>query len=213
MPTTKSKAARKIGDETAVGQQVHYVWPDSGHHHAAFIANVLDADRGYVTLFVIDHNGGPMASPWTEYGADGAPGTWHFIEDTTDADPLDPAGLNIEPDGTLRQVPTGTTAEVVVSEATPQERAADATPPRLAAKDDPGGHRTLDVAARAGTPDAVDRGFVTETAGEKAAARLEDTGRPVGEPAARNFAAEPSTKRAAEREAERDADKKASKKD
>lgn len=201
------KAARKktatTGAAVEVGDQVHYVWPDGGHHHAAFVANVLDADRGYVTLSVLDHNGGFMQSPWVQYDPDGAPGTWHPKEEAagiaSDEEKLDPAGLNIGPDGRTG-VPQGLQGEGPFAR-TDEERAAEAVVPRAVAKDDPVGHRTIATAERAGTPDAVDRTAVTETAGERAEARLRDHGTRTTEPAARNAANEPSARFAAEREA------------
>jgi hypothetical protein len=193
MPT-KSKDAAAVLKGLDVGATVHYVWPDSGHHHAALIANVLDPERGYVTLGELDHNGGFMQSPWVAYDADGAPGTWHPAEAKDDSDPLDPAGLNIDPDGRT-PVPQGTQAEVDAAR-TDEERAADARVPRMVVKDDPVGHRTADVAKRTGAD--VDRSALTDTATERAEARQRDHGTVTTEPAARNAAAEPSARRAAE---------------
>jgi hypothetical protein len=195
LPTADEKKTAKAGADVQVGDQVHYVWPDGGHHHAAFVANVLDPARSYVTLSVLDHNGGFMQSPWVAFDAGGAPGTWHFKEDTAggvaaDDDRLDPAGLNIAEDGTT-PVPQGLTAEVPGTR-TDEQRAADARVPRTVLKDDPLGHRVADTAAATKSADTVDRTAITETAGEKVArADAAGTRRP-SDPAARNVAAEPS---------------------
>lgn len=204
-------AAKKVAaamKDVEVGDTVHYVWPDSGHHHAAFVANVLDPERGYVTLSVLDHNGGFMQSPWTAYDPDGAPGTWHPKEekagDQRAEDKLDPAGLNIGPDGRTG-VAQGLQAEGPAFR-DDAERAAEAVVPRAVAKDDPVGHRTIGVAEATGNPDAVDRSAVTETAGERAQTRLDEHGTRSTEPAARNAANEPSARFAAERAARADAE-------
>lgn len=196
MPTTKQKGLASAMKGVEVGDTVHYVWPDSGHHHAAFVANVLDADRGYVTLSVLDHNGGFMQSPWVEYDAGGAPGTWHAKDAADDADQLDPAGLNVAADGTT-PVPTGLTAEVPASRSD-EERAQDARVPRTVLKDDPHGHRVADVAKETGSTNRVDRSAITETAAETASARANEGFRPATEPAAHNAANEPSVVRRAE---------------
>jgi hypothetical protein len=165
MPATDTdKRIARAMKGVDVGDTVHYVWPDSGHHHAAFVANILDADRGYVTLSVLDHNGGFMQSPWTQYDADGAPGTWHPAEAADDADPLDPAGLNIDHDGRTG-VPQGAQAEVVGMRpdadpddpAAVRERVAGARPPRIVAKDDPLGERIRATAEATGTETSVGR--------------------------------------------------------
>jgi len=75
----------------AIGDAIHYVWPDeTGQHYAAVVAAVVDAEAGLVNLGGWDRNGAPVQATGVVRDPDGAPGTWH-PDDACPAERAEPA--------------------------------------------------------------------------------------------------------------------------
>lgn len=81
------------------GRIVHYIQPDrverhvafgvpseevdnplAGHHEAALVTGIVDAERGVCTLFAFGHDGRPTIRTDIPYSEGKEGGTWHWIE-------------------------------------------------------------------------------------------------------------------------------------
>ena len=54
--------------------------PDAGHHEAAIVTGIDDAERGVCTLFAFRHDGRPFFLAGVAHSEAKEGGTWHWIE-------------------------------------------------------------------------------------------------------------------------------------